>query len=169
MKKLKLLLSGSGFSYLGRRAAAFMLTFYISYLFFHFVVLNIQNYESVIAILSYIFVVQVMLDMVGIAFLHSTTGAGFAFSIKYENLKQGSGQKLNLTVRTLLTSLIFYVTIYGIFLTGWQLSAFATGLLITLALNLNLSSHRDKKMSALDWLTGCRPLRGRSEAVIDSL
>ena len=158
MKTIESIL-GSGFSFFWRRLAAFLLTFYISYLFFHFVVLNIQNYENVIAMLSYIFTFHLLLDIVGIAILNTTTGAGFAVSIKYENLKQDSGQKLNLIMRTVLSSIIFYVTIYGIFLSGWQLSAFATGLLITLVLNRNFSRHKGKMISALDRLTGCRPLR----------
>lgn len=65
MKKLALIL-GIGYSLFWRRAAAFMLTFYISYLFFHFVVLNIQHYENVIVMLSFIFLVHLMLDIVGI-------------------------------------------------------------------------------------------------------
>lgn len=162
MKKIEILL-GSHFSFLWRRSAAFMLTFYISYLFFHFVVLNIQNYENVIVMLSYIFMVHLVLDIVGIAILNTTTGAGLVFSIKYENLKQNSGQRFNLIVRTVLNSVIFYVTIYGIFLSAWQLYAFATGLLIALVLNLNLSRHADKMISVLDRLTGSRPLKRQSE------
>jgi len=132
---------------------SFTITFYVSYLFTHFVILNLYEITNTWIIFVSILVGHTVLNISTLLRSKRRTFGDLFIQRAYINIKSSSHLTKRIMFRSLLTSIIFYLSAYLIFLTGFKESYFVIGLISIIILNWKIISFIKTKVSILDILT----------------
>lgn len=140
-----------------RRAVALLITFYTSYLFFHFVVLNIFTINNIVVIIASIWTGHIILDIFTLCILKNRTCGDFIVRIKFVGFRRNMNQTKQIAIRSIFSTTLFYSIICCIYLTGWSIGAIIVSLIFVIG--LNLFKINNLKLSIIDWITGSLALK----------
>ena len=135
-----------------RRSIALLITFYTSYLFFHFVVLNILTINNILIIIASIWAGHLVLNIATLYILKNRTFGDFIVRIKYCGFRRNIKQTKQIAIRSIFSTTLFYSIIFCNYLAGWSFIAIIASLLFAIGLNYFKISHF--KLSIIDWITG---------------
>ena len=140
-----------------RRATSLLITFYTSYLFFHFVVLNLFVVNNMLVIIANVWAGHIFLDVFSLCILKIRTFGDFIVGIKYRGFRRNMNQTYQIGMRSIFSITLFYSIVFCNYLTGWSLVAIVASL--TLGIGLNYYKLNHIKLSIIDWITGSLALK----------
>ena len=132
---------------------SFTVTFYVSYLFTHFVILNLFEITDTWIILVSILAGHTTLNISTLIISKCRTFGDLFIQRAYTAIKSSSSLTKRVMFRSLLTSIIFYLVAYFIFLTGFKESSFVIGLISIVILNWKIIAYLNTRISILDIIT----------------
>jgi hypothetical protein len=137
-----------------RRAVSLFITFYISYLFFHFVILNAFTINSITLILLSLWAGHIILNSITLGIFKNATFGDLFVQIKFIGFKQNTNQVCQIAMRSFFTTTLFYVVIYCNYLSGWSLLVMFASLILAVVINYNYIKINPNTVTIIDWLTG---------------
>ncbi|WP_439132948.1 hypothetical protein [Polaribacter sp.] len=140
-----------------RRAIALLITFYTSYLFFHFVVLNLFIINNILVIFASLWAGHIFLNIFALCIWKNRTFGDFIVRIKYIGFRRNIKQAYQIAMRSFFTTTLFYGFVFFTYLTGWSIGAIITSLVITIG--LNYCKFNKSNLLLIDWLTGSLALK----------
>jgi len=140
-----------------RRSIALLITFYTSYLFFHFVILNIFTINNILVIIASIWAGHIILNVLTLSILKNRTFGDFIVRIKYCGFRRNVKQTKQIAIRSIFSTTLFYSIIFCNYLAGWSIGAIIASLLFAIGLNYFKITHF--KLSIIDWITGTLALK----------
>jgi len=140
-----------------RRAIALLITFYTSYLFFHFVVLNILIINNILIIIASIWAGHLVLNIATLYILKNRTFGDFIVRIKYCGFRRNIKQTKQIAIRSIFSTTLFYSIIFCNYLAGWSIGAIIASL--AFAIGLNYYKLKQSKLSIIDRITGSLALK----------
>jgi hypothetical protein len=140
-----------------RRTASLLITFYTSYLFFHFVVLNIFTINNIFVIIASIWAGHIILDILTLCILKNRTCGDFMVGIKFVGFRRNINQTKQIAIRSIFSTTLFYSIIYCIYLAGWSIGVIIASL--AFAIGLNCYKLNQSKLSIIDQITGSLALK----------
>jgi hypothetical protein len=135
-----------------RRAIALLITFYTSYLFFHFVVLNLFIINNMLVILASLWAGHIFLNVLTLCILKNRTFGDFIVRIEYRGFRRNMNPTYQIAMRSIFSTTLFYGIIFCNYLAGWSIGAIIASLAFTIGLNYYKISRF--KLSIIDWITG---------------
>ena len=129
------------------------LTFYLSYLFTHFVILELYDLTDIRVILGSIFIGHLILNLLTLYKTGNRTFGDMIVRCKYIEITKQRSITRWLTLRTVLTSMIFYLIVYYINTTGFNELAFLGAIVIAVVLSWKFIRVNDYQLSLVDKLT----------------
>lgn len=142
-----------------RQTLSLLTTFYISYLFLHFVILELTPIENTLVIVAIIWIGHLLLNLVTIAIRKKQTFGDFLFRLQYNSFKERNTSRvaLKLLIRSLLTTNLLYLficlNVQLKFSMGVLLGSFLIGLLL---LTFPVKRLASKNLNLFDWASGVR-------------
>jgi hypothetical protein len=140
-----------------RRAASLLITFYTSYLFFHFVVLNLFIINNIVIIFASLWAGHIFLNVFTLSIFKNRTFGDFIVRIKYRGFRRNMNQTKQIAMRSIFSTTLFYGIIFCNYLAGWSIGAIIASLAFTIGLNYYKITHF--KLSIIDWVTGTLTLK----------
>ena len=136
------------------KVISLLLTFYISYLFFHFVILNVFIINNPLTMLVNIWFIHAFLNIITLYITKNKTFGDLLVRIKYQRVRRRLVLKNLIAIRSMVTSTLFYLVIYFNFLAGFSFYAITLSLVFAFLLSgLKIKINFIDK-SVLDWITG---------------
>ena len=153
-----------------KQTLSLLTTFYISYLFLHFVILELTPIENTLVIVAIIWAGHIFLNSVTIAIMKKQTCGDLIFRLEYNLLKETHSSKiaLQLFVRSLFTSNVLYLLIC----LNIQLK-FSMGILLgSLCLGVFLLTFTFKRqefqpLNLFDWASGTKAIKLQKEVSLE--
>lgn len=137
-----------------RQVTSLFVTFYMSYLFVHFVVLNTFTIDEALVIMINVWLGHMVLNILTLMKIKNRTLGDLLVELKYQTVKNSSGPAALLALRSVFTMTLFYLVVYGNYLLGFPLYAVITTA-ITACLVIGCSAQiSGQRLSVVDWLTG---------------
>jgi hypothetical protein len=134
-----------------RRTTSLLITFYTSYLFFHFVVLNTFTINNMLVILASVWAGHVFLNVLTLSILKNRTFGDFIVRIKYRGFRRNMNQTYQIAMRSIFSTTLFYSIIFCNYLAGWSIGAIIASL--AFAIGLNYYKLKQSKLSIIDRIT----------------
>jgi hypothetical protein len=134
-----------------RRATSLLITFYTSYLFFHFVVLNLFVINNILVILASVWTGHIFLNVLTLCILKNRTFGDFIVRIEYRGFRQNMNQTYQIAMRSIFSTTLFYSIIFCNYLAGWSMGTIIASL--AFAIGLNYYKLDQSKLSIIDWIT----------------
>lgn len=144
-----------------KQTLSLLTTFYISYLFLHFVILELTPIENTLVIVTIIWAGHILLNSVTIAIMKKQTCGDLLFRVKYNSLKETSTSKaaLQLLIRSLLTTGLLYLLICLNIQLKFSMGVFFSSLCLGFFLLVfPLKRQAPQTLNVFDWLSGTRAL-----------
>ena len=142
-----------------RRVTSLLITFYISYLFFHFVVLNAFTITNMPVILVSIWAGHIFLNISTLGILKNMTFGDLFVKIEYRGLRRNINQIYQIAMRSIFTTTLFYIVVFCNYLAGWSLFVMIASLILAIVLNYYNFKINHNKLSVIDWVTGSLALK----------
>lgn len=139
-----------------RRIASLLITFYTSYLFFHFVVLNLFTINNIFVIIASIWAGHLVLNIVTLCILKNRTFGDFIVRINFIGFRRNINQTNQIAIRSIFSTTLLYSIVLCNYLAGWSMGAIIASLLFAIGLNY-FKIHF--KLSIIDWITGTLALK----------
>ena len=146
-----------------RRISSLLITFYISYLFVHFVVLNNFIIDSTLMILVNIWIGHIFLNISTLSITKNMTFGDLLVKIEYQSFRDNIVPLCLVSIRSIITATLFYLFIFCTYLAGFSLSAIMTCLILAIIINLYKVSINATKLSVIDWITGTVAVKGQTK------
>lgn len=142
-----------------RRALSLLITFYISYLFFHFVILNAFTIDDMLVILVSIWGGHVFLNISTLGISKNKTFGDVFVKIHYRGFRRNMDQFYQIAMRSLFTTTLFYVVVFCNYLAGWTVPVMMTSICLAIVLNYSGFKINHSNLSVIDWVTGSLAVR----------
>ncbi|MGB0937657.1 MAG: hypothetical protein ACPGTQ_09365 [Colwellia sp.] len=137
-----------------RKVISLLLTFYTSYLFVHFVILNAFTINNTLIIVVNIWFGHLVLNLFTLMVIKNRTFGDLFVGIKYQKVKNNMWQASLLAVRSILTTTLFYLIVYCNYLLGFPLYAVILTFISAFVFVGYTAQISGMKLSAADWLSG---------------
>jgi hypothetical protein len=147
-----------------RRAASLLITFYISYLFFHFIILNAFTINNMLVILVSIWAGHIFLNISTLYILKNMTFGDLFVKIEYRGFRRNINQIYQIVMRSIFTTTLFYIVVFCNYLAGWSLFVVIASLILAIVLNCYNIKINHNKLLVIDWVTGSLALKKRRDA-----
>jgi len=147
-----------------RRVTSLLITFYISYLFFHFVILNAFTINNMTVILVSVWAGHIFLNIITLGILKNITFGDLFVKIKFIGFRRNINQIYQIAMRSFFTTTLFYIVIFCNYLSGWSLLVMIASLILAVVLNYSYIKINHIKLSAIDWVTGSLALKRITDA-----
>ena len=142
-----------------RRITSLLITFWMSYLFFHFVVLNELTINNTLVIVVKIWAGHIFLNISTLGVMKNRTFGDLLFKVEYQGFRRNIDQIYQIAVRSIITSTLFYIVVFCNYLVGFSLYAMITSLILAIVLNCYNITINHTKLSVIDWVTGTLTLK----------
>ena len=142
-----------------RRVLSLLITFYTSYLFFHFVVLNVFTMDNTLVIVVSIWAGHIFLNACTLGLTKSMTFGNFFVKIKYQGFRRKINQLYQIGMRSIFTTTLFYLVIFCNYLAGWSVFVLIASLLLAIGLNYIDITINHTTLSITDRITGTIALK----------
>jgi hypothetical protein len=137
-----------------RQITSLLVTFYMSYLFVHFVVLNTFTLDDTLVIMVNVWLGHVVLNILTLMKCKNRTLGDLLVGLKYQTVKNNSGSATLLALRSVFSTTLFYLVVYCHYLLGFPLYAVIITVIAACLLIGCRAQMSGKSLSAVDWLTG---------------
>ncbi|MCW8849409.1 MAG: hypothetical protein OQJ81_05460 [Melioribacteraceae bacterium] len=136
-----------------------LITFYISYLFFHFVVLNAFTINNTLVIIVSVWAGHIFLNISTLGILKNMTFGDLFVRIEYRGFRRNINQIYQIAMRSIFTTTLFYIVVFCNYLAGWSLFVMIASLLLAIVLNYYNIKINHIKLSVIDWVVGSIALK----------
>lgn len=137
-----------------RKVISLLFTFYMSYLFVHFVILNAFTINDTLLIIVNIWLGHIVLNVMTVMKTKNRTFGDLVVGIKYQHVKNNMWQLSWLSSRSVFTVTLFYLAVYCNYLLGFPLySVLLTAVSAFLFVGYR-AQFSGMSLSTMDWLTG---------------
>ncbi len=140
--------------YVVRKVISLLFTFYMSYLFVHFIILNAFTINDTLVIIVNIWLGHLVLNVLTLMKTKNRTFGDLVVGIKYQHVKKNMWQLSWLVGRSVFTVTLFYLAVYCNYLLGFPLP----GVLLTAVSAFLFVGYRAQfsgmSLSTMDWLSG---------------
>lgn len=140
-----------------RKATSLLITFYTSYLFFHFVVLNLFVINNILVILASVWAGHIFLNVLTLCILKNRAFGDFIVRIEYRGFRRTMNPTYHIAMRSIFSTTLFYSIIFCNYLAGWSMGTIMASL--AFAIGLNYYKLDQSKLSIIDWITGSLALK----------
>ena len=140
-----------------RRATSLLITFYTSYLFFHFVVLNLFIIIDIVVIIASLWAGHIFLNVFTLCILKNRTLSDSIVRIEFRGFRRNINQTYQIARRSIFSTTLFYIMVFCNYLSGWSIVGLIASLTFAIGLNYYKISHF--KISIIDWITGSIALK----------
>lgn len=145
--------------FLFRRVTSLLITFYMSYLFFHFVVLNAFTINNTLVVVVGIWTGHIFLNISTLGVKENMTFGDLLVKIKYQGIRRNINQINLISMRSIITTTLFYIIVFCNYLAEWSLFAMIASLILAIVLNYYSITINHIKLSIIDWVTGTITLK----------
>ncbi|MDA7717094.1 hypothetical protein OAR38_00450 [Flavobacteriaceae bacterium] len=142
-----------------RRVTSLVITFYMSYLFFHFVVLNAFTINNTLVIVVSIWAGHIFLNISTLGILKNMTFGDLFVKIEYQGFRRNINQIYQIAMRSIITTTLFYIVVFCNHLAGWSLFVMIASLILAIVLNYYNIKINHINLSVIDWVTGSLALK----------
>jgi|TARA_Y100000389_G_C17419588_1_gene495892 hypothetical protein len=142
-----------------RRVTSLVITFYMSYLFFHFVVLNAFTINNTLVIVVSIWAGHIFLNISTLGILKNMTFGDLFVKIEYQGFRRNINQIYQIAMRSIITTTLFYIVVFCNYLAGWSLFVMIASLILAIVLNYYNIKINHINLSVIDWVTGSLALK----------
>lgn len=136
------------------RVLSFLATFYVSYLFTHFVILNLFTLELTAVIIVSIWAGHLILNLSSLHLTKNRLLGDLLYNGQYQAVNLSPLRVSGVVCRTLLTTSVFYTAIYISYLAGFTLYSVLMSVGLAALLNWPVTVTERGKLSLIDRLTG---------------
>ena len=137
-----------------RGVISFALAFYVSYLFTHFVILELYEITDTWIILSSIFLGHMILNQSVLIMTKNRTFGDLFVKSKYVASYDKQNVYSVISFRSLIVSMMFYLAVYYIYLSGFNELAIVSGFIFVVICSGNFCKEDNAKLSVIDKLSG---------------
>lgn len=144
-----------------KHTLSLLTTFYISYLFLHFVILELTTIENTLVIVAIIWAGHISLNSVTIAIMKKQACGDLLYRVKYNSLKETSDSKaaLQLLIRSLLTTSLLYLLIYLNVQLKFYMGVFFSSLCLGFFLLVFPLKRKElQTLNVFDWVSGTKAI-----------
>ena len=140
--------------FLFRRIISLLITFYISYLFVHFFLLDELKLDKTLVIVLKVWTGHIFLNISTLRVMKHTTFGDLLVNIEYRSFRGNIGQVRLVLLRSILAVTLLHLVLVFNYLAGFTLYSFIISLLFAISLNWDKVTINDTRLSIIDWITG---------------
>jgi hypothetical protein len=144
-----------------KRITSLLITFYMSYLFFHFVVLNEFTINNTLVIVVNIWAGHIFLNISTLGVMKNRTFGDLLVKVEYQGFRRNIDQIYQIAMRSIITATLFYIVAFCNYLAGFSLYAMITSLILAIVLNCHNITINHTKLSVINWVTGTLALKSQ--------
>ncbi|WP_286234452.1 hypothetical protein [Thalassotalea sediminis] len=144
-----------------KQTLSLLATFYISYLFLHFVILELTPIENTLVIVAIIWAGHILLNSITIAITKKQTFGDVIFRLQYNSLtgKQPSSVAVSLFIRSFITTNVLYLLVcLNVQLKFSMDVLFGSFCLALFLLIFPFKRQNFQTLNLFDWVSGTRAM-----------
>lgn len=135
------------------RALSLLATFYVSYLFLHFVILELTTIDNVLVIIAIIWVGHILLNTASIMSTKNRTFGDLLVQLEYLPRHKTSELTKPVFARAMVSSTLFYLVICMNVLLGFPMLGLVLSATLALVILTYQFEHQGEKVSFVDWVS----------------